>query len=79
MSEPLKIMATWDDQARVWVAQSDDVPGLVAEAESPDKLILKLKVLIPELLELNGPADSQALPFSLGFNEILTKPQREAA
>jgi len=26
------IRATWDDDARVWVAVSDDVPGLVAEA-----------------------------------------------
>jgi hypothetical protein len=36
------------------VAESDDVPGLVAEAGSPSGLAQKLRILIPELLELNG-------------------------
>ena len=38
----------------MWVAVSDDVPGLVAEAPSVEKLIKKLRVLIPEMLEANG-------------------------
>ena len=29
-------------------------PGLVAEADSPKVLAQKLRILIPELLELNG-------------------------
>ncbi len=33
---------------------SDDVPGLITESETSEKLIQKLKVLIPELLEANG-------------------------
>jgi predicted RNase H-like HicB family nuclease len=49
-----EIRAQWDDEAGVWVAESDDVPGLVAEADSPKALVQKLKTLIPELLELNG-------------------------
>jgi predicted RNase H-like HicB family nuclease len=48
------ITAFWDDEADVWVAESDDVPGLVAEAASIEILVEKLKVLIPELLELNN-------------------------
>ena len=48
------VRATWDDEAKVWVAVSDDVPGLVAEAPSVEKLIKKLRVLIPEMLEANG-------------------------
>ena len=48
------INATWDDEAKVWVAGSEDVPGLVTEAESAEALLEKLRVLIPELLELNG-------------------------
>jgi hypothetical protein len=36
------------------VATSDDVPGLVAEEETSEELVRKLKVLIPEMLELNG-------------------------
>ena len=50
----LSITASWDPEAQVWVAVSDDVPGLVAEACSLQKLISKLQVLVPELCELNG-------------------------
>ncbi|MGH9394255.1 MAG: DUF1902 domain-containing protein, partial [Terriglobales bacterium] len=25
----IRVRATWDPEARVWVAESDDVPGLV--------------------------------------------------
>jgi predicted RNase H-like HicB family nuclease len=49
-----EIRAQWDSEAGVWVAESEDVPGLVAEADSPNVLVHKLRTLIPELLELNG-------------------------
>lgn len=49
-----EVLAQWDGEVGVWVAESDDVPGLVAEADSPSELASKLRVLIPELLELNG-------------------------
>ncbi|MEP7355581.1 MAG: DUF1902 domain-containing protein, partial [Acidobacteriota bacterium] len=49
-----EIRAQWDSEAGVWVAESEDVPGLVAEADSPNVLIQKLRTLIPELLEVNG-------------------------
>lgn len=56
-----EILAQWDREAGVWVTESDDVPGLVAEADSPNALAQKLRILIPELLELNGiPADRAA-------------------
>jgi len=56
-----EILAQWDSEAGVWVAESDDVPGLVAEADSPNVLAQKLRTLIPELLELNGaPSDRTA-------------------
>ena len=54
------VTAFWDAEAGVWVAQSDDVPGLVAEAPTPRELEAKLKVLVPELLELNAPSGSKA-------------------
>jgi hypothetical protein len=44
------------------VAESEDVPGLVAEAESPNALANKLRVLIPELLQLNGALKAGAEP-----------------
>ncbi len=43
----------WDDDAAVWVATSDDVPGLVLESGSYDALIERVKLAIPELLKLN--------------------------
>ena len=56
-----EILAQWDSAAGVWVAESADVPGLVAEADSPDVLIQKLRTLIPELLKLNAvPNDGTA-------------------
>ncbi len=56
-----EILAQWDSEAGVWAAESEDVPGLVAEAGSPNILAQKLRVLIPELLELNGvPTDRAA-------------------
>src|ERR1017187_1222678 len=57
--EVYEVRAQWDSEAGVWLAESEDVPGLVAEAESPNLLAQKLKVLIPELLELIGVSTSQ--------------------
>ena len=54
MQKIILVNAEWDDEARVWVATSDDVPGLVTEAETVEALEAKLKNMIPELLELNG-------------------------
>ena len=50
----IQVFAEWDSEARVWVAESEDVPGLVAEAPTPEELEEKLKTLIPELQELNA-------------------------
>lgn len=50
----LTIRAVWDDEARVWVAESDDVPGLVLESGSLDALIERLRYAVPEMLALNG-------------------------
>ena len=49
-----QVVAEWDDDARVWVATSDDVPGLVAEAETQEQLVTRLQAMVPELLELNA-------------------------
>jgi predicted RNase H-like HicB family nuclease len=54
MNNTLRIIAEWDEEASVWVAQSENVPGLVAEADTIPALITKLQVLVPEMLEENG-------------------------
>lgn len=56
------VTAEWDPEAGVFVATSDDVPGLVAEAATPTDLDEKLKILIPELLELNGGVAGNQYP-----------------
>ncbi len=64
----LFINAIWDDEASVWVATSEDVPGLVTEASTCDDLVSKLKIMIPELLEANGVIEndsSEEIPFKL--------------
>jgi len=58
-----EVLAQWDGEAGVWVAESEDVPGLVAEADSPNVLVQKLKTLIPELLELNGVRNDRSASF----------------
>lgn len=48
------VIVEWDDEASVYVATSDDVPGLVAEAPTLDEVREKVMALIPELLEDNA-------------------------
>ena len=68
MKEKLIVRAFWDSEANVWVAESDDVPGLITESDNMEHLITKLHTLIPELLEENGmldQSDTQEIPFHL--------------
>ena len=65
MDKPYYVHAAWDEEARVWVASSEDVPGLATEAETTEALIDKLKILIPELLELNGHTIVNPIAFEL--------------
>jgi hypothetical protein len=62
-----EILAQWDAEAGVWVAESEDVPGLVAEADSPNGLVYKLRTLIPELLELNGATGDRIASFHVRY------------
>lgn len=61
MQKPYFVRAEWDAEALVWVATSDDVPGLATEAATIEELDAKLKVMVPELLEANGclPGEGQ--------------------
>ena len=47
----VKVM--WDDEANVWITDSDDVPGLFLESNSFDELIENVRTAAPELLPLN--------------------------
>ena len=63
--KPFFIRAEWDEDAAVWVASSDDVPGLATEEATLEGLIRKLKVMIPELLEANGVNVRYEIPFEV--------------
>jgi predicted RNase H-like HicB family nuclease len=67
MKHEFDVTATWDDEAKVWVAESEDVPGLITEADTFEALVVKLRTLIPELLEANGvlPPTGDEFPFKL--------------
>ena len=42
-----KVNLLWDDEACVWVANSEDVTGLVLESKSVDALIEKVRYAVP--------------------------------
>jgi predicted RNase H-like HicB family nuclease len=64
---PYRVIVEWDEDARVWVASSEDVPGLATGADTLEDLIEKLKIVIPELLVENGllPAGTDNVPFTI--------------
>lgn len=51
-----------DDEAAVWIASSEDIPGLVLESGSLDALLERVRIAIPELPALNG-SENESFPF----------------
>ena len=47
------IEINWDNEAAVWYAVNDDIP-IVLESGSFDALVERVKIAVPEILELNG-------------------------
>lgn len=45
------VKADWDAEAEVWTATSSDVPGLVAESATLEKLRPKVISMIEDLIE----------------------------
>lgn len=56
MVRNLSINARWDDEAAVWIATSADIPGLVVEADSWPSMVEEVRLVLPDLFELNGEA-----------------------
>ena len=54
MSRVINIQTRWDGEASVWIATSNDVPGLVVEAETWPAMIEEVRLVLPELMELKG-------------------------
>ena len=51
MARPLVVTADWDPEAKVWVATTRDLRGLVTEAESIEALRAKLPGMVLDMLE----------------------------
>lgn len=52
MDNVFTVEAKWCED--MWIASSDDIPGLAVEARNLNELCDLLKVVIPELLEENS-------------------------
>lgn len=48
------VRAQWDREAMVWCASSEDIPGLVCEADTLEQLIESVREVAPDLLVANG-------------------------
>jgi len=60
MSRSITIDARWDAEASVWIATSNDVPGLVVEADTWPAMIQEVRLVLPDLLELSGEGTNNA-------------------
>jgi predicted RNase H-like HicB family nuclease len=60
MARPILIHADWDPEAAVWVATTNDLRGLVTEADTIEALRVKLPGMILDLLEEYGVSDLPA-------------------
>ena len=69
---PYQVIAEWDSEAGLWVASSEDVPGLATGAATFETLLERLKLLVPELLTENEilPAGAGSIPFEIKVRAI---------
>lgn len=66
----LVVRAFWDADAKVWIAESEDIPGLIMEHPSFDALMEELPELASILLEANGRPELKSLPIHVLADRI---------
>ena len=66
------VRLAWDSDACVWIATSDDIPGLVLESGSFDALLERARIAIPELLDLNASLPPVSISFLSERHERMT-------
>ncbi len=68
----IMVRADWDDEAKVWVATSSDIEGLVIEADRIEDLGPKLQGAIADLIELNGvEIEGAEVPIYLHADQVI--------
>ncbi len=65
----VKVKIHWDDEAEVWVAICDEL-GIALESGSYDALIEKVRVAIPEMVELNGISNIKSIEVSTNKRQM---------
>ena len=78
MGQTIVVEATWDPEALVWVATSEDIP-LVTEAPSIDALMAKLPGILQDLLEDEADGEEMDIPFQLNAHILESVRIRRAA
>jgi predicted RNase H-like HicB family nuclease len=59
------VRARRDEDAKVWVAESTDLPGLITEAETLEALDAKLPGMIQDLLEDDDAGSDLDVPVDI--------------
>jgi hypothetical protein len=57
------VLLTWDEEARVWVAENDSIP-IALESGSFDMLIERVRHTVPEILQGNNKPPDAYLNFN---------------
>jgi len=65
MKEIYLVFAEWCHSENIWIASSNDITGLVAEADSIEALSTKLQSLVPELLLLNNQTTTEQIAIEI--------------
>ena len=71
MTKQYVVEAFWDDEAKMWVGTSSDIPGLTTEARTLDALVVRVNAVAPELLDDNahlvpgGRADDEKISIQI--------------
>lgn len=71
MTRSITIQARWDDEAGVWIATSQDAPGLVVEAETWGAMIEEVRLVLPDLLDLAEQGEDGRLSLTFKAEEHL--------
>lgn len=71
MGDVRHVRISYDPDARVWWAESDELPGLVSEAPTQVELIDRVVEVAPELLSGGGAPTGEV---TLRFIELIGQP-----
>ncbi|MBQ7476061.1 MAG: DUF1902 domain-containing protein [Selenomonadaceae bacterium] len=69
MKDSYNVQIHWDEEAKVWWGDSDDIHGLILEGDTAEELIQKMLVAAPEMIELNEIEKCDRINFILSRQE----------